>query len=510
MPLRTKMPWHSKKQSSKPTFQEQSPPPPPVTPDKDKSMQAIHLPTNQVSASPHTGPKSARPSSAAAALRLLKRKHPKINRKTKPTDNQREVLSNRTNNTSTTTSTYTSSASSNNTTSSTRTTRNNRQQQPPSQQQRNNYRGLISAADITGSTSNTNTTTTTNQVMDRSMEVPPELPSEMDQLHAMGDSKFGKPRRSHHTMRRSRERLNSKQKSKATAVSIDSKRKVRSESTPVPEPQQSNVDHTQQAYDGSGSSSMLRKLEGQDDNEAFINVERMECPYCSRKFAPDSHKRHVVVCATNKNKPKAPPTAVECYTDKFGIRHGGRGSLATSARRSGEAPLDKHGRWDTPAANDPRQRPSSSQNSNYTTDTNKINAQTRRRKKRGGSARTSRSNSNTTTHSTQSNEKGAANSNGGDTTGTASATPAATTQPRDVNEERVLKLSNKWGELMFLLRKPIQSNETMVGTWQSAMNGVKFLQELQETANDLGVQQGTLSRWLLPFDNQTSLADQVN
>ena len=52
---------------------------------------------------------------------------------------------------------------------------------------------------------------------------------------------------------------------------------------------------------------------------------------------------------------------------------------------------------------------------------------------------------------------------------------------------------------MFLLRKPIQSNETMVGTWQSAMNGVKFLQELQETANDLGVQQGTLSRWLLPF-----------
>jgi hypothetical protein len=83
-------------------------------------------------------------------------------------------------------------------------------------------------------------------------------------------------------------------------------------------------------------------------------------------------------------------------------------------------------------------------------------------------------------------------------------------QPKKtVNEERMDRLSNNWGELMFLLRKPITDASVLSSTWQSAMNGVKFLQELSETASDLGVQQGTLSRWLLPFDNQTSLADQA-
>ena len=83
-------------------------------------------------------------------------------------------------------------------------------------------------------------------------------------------------------------------------------------------------------------------------------------------------------------------------------------------------------------------------------------------------------------------------------------------QPKKtVTEERVERLSNNWGELMFLLRKPIIDASVLSSTWQSAMNGVKFLQELTETANDLGVQQGTLSKWLLPFNNQTSLTDQA-
>ena len=62
---------------------------------------------------------------------------------------------------------------------------------------------------------------------------------------------------------------------------------------------------------------------------------------------------------------------------------------------------------------------------------------------------------------------------------------------------------------MFLLRRPIQNAEDMKTTWQNAMKGVAFLQELNETAVELGVQPGTLSRWLLPYDNQTSLADQA-
>ena len=35
------------------------------------------------------------------------------------------------------------------------------------------------------------------------------------------------------------------------------------------------------------------------------------------------------------------------------------------------------------------------------------------------------------------------------------------------------------------------------------------MQELKDTADDLGILQGTLSRWLLPFDNSTSVSDQA-
>ena len=62
---------------------------------------------------------------------------------------------------------------------------------------------------------------------------------------------------------------------------------------------------------------------------------------------------------------------------------------------------------------------------------------------------------------------------------------------------------------MFLLRRPITNASDFLTTWKQAVSGVRFLQELEETASELGVQQGTLSRWLLPFDNQTSLKDQA-
>ena len=61
--------------------------------------------------------------------------------------------------------------------------------------------------------------------------------------------------------------------------------------------------------------------------------ERIECQYCSRKFAPQSIDRHVQVCAKVKHKPTKPPTSDSAYTDDLGVRHGGRGGLATSAVR---------------------------------------------------------------------------------------------------------------------------------------------------------------------------------
>ena len=492
MPIVTsRQPWA---RNSKRGQQQPPPPPPPASPDR-LPMQSIHLPTNQVSAA-IDGPKSARPSTASAALRLLKRRHPKLSinkhqqrvSSSKSTaEQERSVLANRT-----------------------------------------NGRSVSSAA-----------TTTT---------------------------------------------------SKYAAANTNTK-------TTQPKPTEPPVDHAQQAYDGGGSTKMLRKLEGQDDNEQFIAVERVDCPYCTRKFAPDAHKRHIIICANNKSKPKPPPQAVECYTDRFGIRRGGRGSLATSARVSGEGAMDKRRRPSsqqqstrrTSKENQQQQqqqrrtrsRPSSSSASSRglggldgddsAAMGNREGGRTRAASSRGGSAKPKRSayraqisaddiaagSGSATTQEkvveyfgdaaymeappelpseldqlhamgdqkfgkrqssrarrsrgrTSKTTKKTTTATSSSSSATASAgSGAEASPPMDVNEQRVLKLSNKWGELMFLLRKPINSSDTLKSTWQSAMNGVKFLQELQETANDLGVQQGTLSRWLLPFDNQTSLADQA-
>ena len=55
---------------------------------------------------------------------------------------------------------------------------------------------------------------------------------------------------------------------------------------------------------------------------------RVQCPHCSRKFAKEASKRHIAVCANTKNKPKAPPKQVAAFTDRLGVRRGGRGKLS--------------------------------------------------------------------------------------------------------------------------------------------------------------------------------------
>ena len=55
---------------------------------------------------------------------------------------------------------------------------------------------------------------------------------------------------------------------------------------------------------------------------------RVQCPHCSRKFAKEASKRHIEVCARTKNKPKAPPKQVAAFTDRLGVRRGGRGKLS--------------------------------------------------------------------------------------------------------------------------------------------------------------------------------------
>ena len=268
----------------------------------------------------------------------------------------------------------------------------------------------------------------------------------------------------------------------------------------------------------SSEPTTLRRLEGEDDEE-FIALQRVECPHCTRKFAPDSANRHIEICANNKNKPKPPPKHDESYTDRFGIRRGGRGSLATSANVNDATSSTATAQRRPSSQQQQQRRRHNSMEGNDEGSTNNQGRRTHRSNQRRPSSSSMGSSTGSTADSSNKNHKR------GDTKKNHKMRVRSNEQQQQDQEqqqqqqqekgpvtesmERVARLSNKWGELMFLLRRPISNAEDMNATWQSAMNGVKFLQELNETASELGLQNGTLSRWLLPFDNQTSLADQA-
>ena len=71
------------------------------------------------------------------------------------------------------------------------------------------------------------------------------------------------------------------------------------------------------------------------------------------------------------------------------------------------------------------------------------------------------------------------------------------------------RLSRLWGEIMFLLRKPIRNENDLNVTLERASRGFNFLNDLEKAASELNMLQGTLSRYLLPFNNKTSVADQA-
>eukprot|EP01083_Nonionella_stella_P238821 836614_1 len=72
------------------------------------------------------------------------------------------------------------------------------------------------------------------------------------------------------------------------------------------------------------------------------------------------------------------------------------------------------------------------------------------------------------------------------------------------------KLSQKWFEITFLLRKEINTEESFMDTQKIANESLLFLAQLSETAQKLGILRGTLSRALLPFDLNTSVSDQAH
>ena len=82
---------------------------------------------------------------------------------------------------------------------------------------------------------------------------------------------------------------------------------------------------------------------------------------------------------------------------------------------------------------------------------------------------------------------------------------------RAVREEEIYwteELDNMWTETSLLLRVPITNAEDLIFVEASAEAGLLFMSELDDVARSLNVMRGTLSRWLLPYDQNTRLDEQ--
>lgn len=70
------------------------------------------------------------------------------------------------------------------------------------------------------------------------------------------------------------------------------------------------------------------------------------------------------------------------------------------------------------------------------------------------------------------------------------------------------ELDNMWTETSLLLRVPITSAEDLIFIEASAEAGLLFMSQLDDTAKSLNILRGALSRWLLPYDQNTRLDEQ--
>jgi hypothetical protein len=65
--------------------------------------------------------------------------------------------------------------------------------------------------------------------------------------------------------------------------------------------------------------------------------------------------------------------------------------------------------------------------------------------------------------------------------------------------------SSSWAEVSLLLRKPIKAESDMQYTVAAAEAGIIFIEQMDTISKAIQVQRGALSRWLLPFDNNTRI-----
>lgn len=70
------------------------------------------------------------------------------------------------------------------------------------------------------------------------------------------------------------------------------------------------------------------------------------------------------------------------------------------------------------------------------------------------------------------------------------------------------QLDSMWTEASLLLRVPVKSAEDLIYIEAAAEAGLLFMSEMDEVSKSLSILRGTLSRWLLPYDQNTRLDEQ--
>ena len=83
-------------------------------------------------------------------------------------------------------------------------------------------------------------------------------------------------------------------------------------------------------------------------------------------------------------------------------------------------------------------------------------------------------------------------------------------EPEPSNKLWSRALDSRWSEVNLLLRRKIETDEDLQYTIASAEAGLMFTDQLNITAKSLNVLRGTLSRWLLPYDNNTRIDEQCS
>lgn len=90
------------------------------------------------------------------------------------------------------------------------------------------------------------------------------------------------------------------------------------------------------------------------------------------------------------------------------------------------------------------------------------------------------------------------------------APPPTVEEPEPSNKLWSRALDSRWSEVNLLLRRKIETDEDLQYTIAAAEAGLMFTDQLNITAKSLNVLRGTLSRWLLPYDNNTRIDEQCS